>query len=74
MPDNAAISKYKAGTKDILFLNLNILLFFLTVLSEFILKLGQGLCSPAHDKTFFFFCHNKAGGVRGDTGGVRDPA
>lgn len=40
--------------------------FFQTIFSEFILKLGQGLCSPAHEKT----CHNKAGGVRGDTGGV----
>lgn len=56
--------------------------FSQTIFSEFILKLGQGLCSSAHDETwnttdwqiFFSSCHNKAGGVRGDTSGVSDPA
>lgn len=50
--------------------------------SQFLLKLGQSLSNKDDDKTwntadwltFFFFCHNKAGGVRGDTGGVSDPA
>lgn len=62
----------RKGTKG--FLSPNFLYkhvtIFRAIFSESVLKLGQGLFSPAHDKT----CHNKEGGVRGKASGVSDPA